>query len=129
MIRITIVLCLLSLGCRHQSVSETTFEQPGNSELSFRQHVVRLVSAKRFDDAVSYLKTIDPIEQADADDDGYLAVAEDLIVLPGIYPDIEFDNERDWEFPGTSDVIEHEQWQESATEFATKYNQHVKNRR
>ena len=77
---------------------------------------------------MQYLESSDPIRQSDHDKTGYYAVAEDLVVLPGVYPDVEYVSERDWEFPGTSDAVEHQVWQNAATDFAIKYNQHRKGR-
>lgn len=81
-----------------------------------------VISNQRYDAAVTYLKSADPSGQAIYDKSGYYAVAEDLIVLPGVYPSIEYDKNRDWEFPGTSDAVIHSQWQAAATKFASKYN-------
>ena len=89
---------------------------------TFREEVTRLIDAKRYDDAVLLVAAADVDRQAAHDANGYLAVGEDLIVLPGVYPEIDYDPERDWYFPGTQDAIQHAGWQDAATEFAERYN-------
>lgn len=92
---------------------------------NFRQTIESLIEQERFSDAVSYLEKAAPSIQAKYDKQGYLAVAEDLIVLPGVYPDIEVSAE-DWCFPGTQDAIQDARWQKAATAFATSYNTYRK---
>ena len=88
---------------------------------SFRDTITSLIQEEHYCDAVAYLESVDPAVQAAYDEKGYLAVAEDLIVLPGVYPDIEPAAD-DWCFPGTQDAIQDKQWQDAATEFAARYN-------
>ena len=45
-----------------------------------------------------------------------------MILLPGVYPEVEYDRARDWEMPGTSDAIEDTEWQRAAGDFAERYN-------
>ena len=90
--------------------------------VKFRSDVERLISNKQYSGAVSYLASAAPEIQTKYDSDGYLAVALDMILLPGVYPDIDYSSDRDWVFPGTSDVIESDGWQDAATAFAEQYN-------
>jgi len=102
----------------------STGEVPPSSTDSFRMVVSDLIEARRYRDAVVYLKNGDAQLQANYDKTGFLAVGEDLIVLPGVYPEHDYVRDRDWFIPGTSDAIEDEAWQNIATEFAKRYNQH-----
>ena len=43
-------------------------------------------------------------------------------MLPGIYPNVEYNRNRDWYIPGTQDAIEDAAWQAAATDFARRYN-------
>ena len=61
-------------------------------------------------------------QQVEFDGAGYLAVALDMIFLPGIYPQTNYDPARDWCFPGTQDAIEDAAWQAAAKDFAGRYN-------
>lgn len=97
-------------------------EPVAHSPESFRADVERLVSAGDYDGAVRLLKGASVERQVEHDAAGYLAVAEDMIVLPGVPADVEYDRDRDWVLPGTSDVIENTAWQKAATEFAGRYN-------
>ena len=97
---------------------------PTYSAESFRAVLTTLISEKRYHAAVAYLRNANPELQTEFDQTGFLAVAQEDIYLPGVDSDIHFDCGRDWEFPGTSDVVENIEWQKSATEFATRYNQH-----
>ena len=99
-----------------------TSQAPAYAPATFRADITSLIAEKRYADAIDYLAAADPVRQAEHDGSGYLAVAEDMIVLPGVYPDIDYDRERDWVFPGTSDVIEAAAWQRAATDFAARYN-------
>ncbi|MGI9456156.1 MAG: hypothetical protein ACR2NU_06305 [Aeoliella sp.] len=114
--RSLMVLTVVLVGC--------SAPLPAYSPVNFRNDIAELIGGERYGDAVQFLNSADPIRQANHDRSGYYAVAEDLIVLPGVHPGVVYDRERDWEFPGTSDAIEHMGWQNAATEFATIYNQH-----
>ncbi len=89
---------------------------------TFRTDITRLISAKQYRQAVTLVKAADVDRQLVADGDGYIAIGMDMILLPGVYPQIEYDRARDWDVPGTSDVIEDGEWQDVATEFAERYN-------
>jgi len=95
---------------------------PAYDPATFRDEITSLIAEQRFADAVHYLSAADPARQAQHDGEGYLAVAEDAIILPGVDPEVLFDQNRDWEFPGTSDAVLDTDWQQAATEFAEKYN-------
>lgn len=107
-----VLFCVMTTSCG---------QSPEYKPETFRQTIESLIQEGRYADAVGYLDKADPIELAKHDKQGYLAVAEDLIVLPGVYPGIEPSAE-DWCFPGTQDAIEDAAWQEAATKFATTYN-------
>ena len=62
------------------------------------------------------------MRHATYDKSGYLAVGEDMIVLPGVDPKVSFERSRDWYIPGTQDAIEDMSWQKAATRFAEQYN-------
>ena len=95
---------------------------PDYNPTLFRKHLTKLVSAQRYNAAIQYLESADPAQQSKFDKEGYLAVAEDLIFLPGVEDKVNYEKERDWCFPQTSDVIVHRGWQNAATAFAEKYN-------
>ena len=121
------MILVLLVGCMNDSPPppKTAVHErnlPTYSPLTFRDDVTKLISEKRFNDAVEFINGVDPNRQADHDKAGYFAVAEELIVLPGVYPEVEYDNNRDWEFPGTSDAVESAAWQQAATGFAKSYN-------
>jgi hypothetical protein len=96
---------------------------PPYSPPSFRSDIERLIEARHYDLATAYVRSADPGRQAAFDKAGYLAVGEDDVVLPGVYPKITYDRSRDWFMPGTSDAIEDLAWQRAATRFAAAYNQ------
>ena len=95
---------------------------PEYSPTSFRENVTTLVSKKRYDAAIKYLESADPVRQAEFDKTGYYAIAEDLMFLPGIEETVDYDRDRDWCIPHTSDVIFHRGWHSAAKAFAEKYN-------
>jgi hypothetical protein len=95
---------------------------PPYSPVSFRADVTQLIDAQAYRAAVAYLRSASPTAQAAFDGQGYLAVAEDMIVLPGAKGRVDFDPSVDWEFPGTSDAMMDMAWQRAATEFAAAYN-------
>lgn len=96
---------------------------PAYQPKTFRTEVEQLIADERYADAARYLQRADPQRQADYDGSGYMAVAEDLILLPGVHPDVYYnDGPDDWEIPGTSDAILDKAWQDAATDFATRYN-------
>ncbi len=97
--------------------------QPAYAPERFRNDITSLILASRYEDAVIYLRGVDPVRQADHDRTGFLAVAWRAIMLPGAGPNDMYDPDRDWCFPGTQDAIEHAGWQMAAQEFATQYNQ------
>ncbi len=97
-------------------------QEPIYSPGSFRTDIECLIFHRNYRAAVQSVKIASVQRQVQHDGTGYLAVAEDMIVLPGVYPAIESDRARDWEFPGTSDVIESAAWQRAATHFAARYN-------
>jgi hypothetical protein len=91
---------------------------------TFREVLTELIAEEKYAVAVAYLAAADPELQAAHDGSGYLAVAEETIFLPGVDEGEVgfFDDSRDWEMPGTSDVVLDEPWQSAATEFAEAYN-------
>ena len=107
------------IGCNNSPSNSVPAYRPE----TFRDEIGALIEQERYDDAVRYVSAADPVKQARHDGEGYLAVAEEAIFLPGVEPEVFFDRDRDWEFPGTSDVVRDEEWQEAATEFAKRYNQ------
>lgn len=126
-------LIFVMIGCRRSERAPATAgaasgvpsenaEPPAYSPETFRAEVERLVTSGNFDGAARLLESTDVERQLEHDAAGYLAVAEYMIMLPGVRDEVEFDRQRDWIFPGTSDVIENAAWQKAATEFATRYN-------
>src|SRR5690606_15906357 len=105
------------IGCGGSSGSQTS------GPVTFREDVELLIEAQNYRGAVALLASADPAHLASHDETGYSAVGEDMIVLPGVDPKILYDENRDWLFPGTSDVIEDMKWQRAATEFARRYNE------
>ena len=95
---------------------------PAYGPASFRGDLEQLIRAKRYGVAIAYVRSADPERQAEFDKVGYLAVGEDMIVLPGAPSSVSYDRSRDWFMPGTSDAIENAEWQRVATEFAAAYN-------
>lgn len=89
---------------------------------TFRNDISRFIQSGHFRDAALLVQAADVDRQLKHDSSGYLAVGEDLIVLPGVDPDIQYDAERDWCFPGTQDAIQDAEWQAVATNFAKHYN-------
>jgi hypothetical protein len=89
---------------------------------SFRADITKLISARRYAAAVAYVESADAKRQAAYDKTGYVAVGEDMIVLPGVYPRVDYDDSRDWYMPGTQDAIEDMAWQKAATRFAEQFN-------
>ncbi len=118
-----IVLC--TTGCDQSPGAGTTntSQVPAYSPETFRADIERLIGDRDYSAAVRLLAAADVAQQVKHDESGYIAVAEDMILLPGVYPKIEFDRDRDWQFPGTSDAIEDAEWQNAATDFAFRYNQ------
>lgn len=116
---ISLAVVAFLTGCNSSSSNSV----PAYFPETFRDDIGSLIEQERYDDAVRYLSAADPAKQAQHDANGYLAVAEEMIVLPGVDAGIDFDRNRDWEFPGTSDAVLDTVWQQAATEFAEKYNQ------
>jgi hypothetical protein len=110
---------MLAIGCDDSPSNSVPAYRPE----TFRDEIGALIQQERYDDAVRYVSAADPVKQAQHDGEGYLAVAEEAIFLPGVESEVFFDRDRDWEFPGTSDVVRDEEWQQAATEFAEQYNQ------
>lgn len=108
------------LGC--DRADSTVIAIPTYRPESFRTDVESLIAGKHYEAAVAYLASARPGRQAKHDSVGYLAVAEDLIVLPEVEPMTSYDKSRDWCFPGTQDAIEDAVWQRAATQFAQRYN-------
>lgn len=96
---------------------------PAYTSSNFRTDVEALIQSGEYHRAVALLESADPARQAAHDKSGYLAVGEDLVVLPGVDTPVSYDSRRDWVFPGTSDVVEDVTWQHAATEFARRYNE------
>jgi hypothetical protein len=90
---------------------------------SFRTDLQTLVEAERYSVAIEYLQSANPQTQARSDKTGYVAIGEDGIVLPGVPEQIQYDPNRDWLVPGTSDAVANPAWQRAATAFADAYNQ------
>jgi len=90
---------------------------------TFRADVTRLVNAGQYASATALVKAADIDLQLRADGTGYVAVGQDMIVLPGLYPNVAYNRARDWYIPGTQDAIQDVAWKNAATEFARRYNQ------
>jgi hypothetical protein len=120
--RLPLIVVLFAVGCAQEADNAGGSAAPPAiyDPATFREEITRLIEAKRYEDAVLLVTAADVNRQAAHDADGYLAVGEDLIALPGA--ESEYDPERDWCFPGTQDAIEHAGWQDAATEFAKRYN-------
>lgn len=112
---------ILLVGCSQPSVPAAG-TVPRYTPESFRPDIARLISDRRYQDAVAYLESADVARQVAHDPPGYIAIAQYAIDLPGAPSDGQFNPERDWEMPGTSDAIEDMAWQEAATKFAEAYN-------
>lgn len=122
---LTILLLLAGCSPGEPASSNATVHSrnvPSYSPETFRAEVTRLIAEKRYEDAVALVERAAPERQVDHDKTGFIAVAEDLIVLPGVFPVIDYDGARDWEFPGASDTVESPPWQDAATDFARRYN-------
>ena len=113
-----LVILFLS-GCAE---SGPKIQPPDYRPETFRETVTELIRGGQYDVAVAYLESADPEQQVRYDEAGYIAVAQDLIVLPGVEIDYDRSRERDWVMPGTSDAVESMDWQRAATEFAKAYN-------
>ena len=96
-----------------------THEYPAGT---FRGDIERHIASGRYADAVKVVKDVDVDALVAADQAGYMAIGLDMILLPGAYPDVDYEPGRDWFIPGTSDAIEDHAWQFAATTFAEKYN-------
>lgn len=115
-------LLVVQLGC---SCLPTVVNPPIYHPENFRADIDSLIDKKQYSAAVAYLKSADPKRQADHDKQGYLAVGEVGIAIPGVEEKqryLVYDPSRDWCFPGTQDAIEDEAWQKAATRFAEQYN-------
>jgi len=119
-----------SLGCGSDATPSASPQQRSPSATRtppapFLAELESLVAAQDFDGAVQFVRGADlaqlVAQAADHSFSGFLAVAEDLIILPDVR-ERNYDPSRDWALPGTSDVIEHSRWQRAATEFAANYN-------
>ena len=127
--RVHLILLLVTLGCSKTTEISPFDDRPTSTipefaTSTFRSDVSELIAQNRYIAAVNYIKTADPSVLADYDKVGFLAVGEDLIVLPGVYPGHDYVRDRDWFIPGTSDSVENDAWQNTATEFAARYNRH-----
>lgn len=119
--RATVVIVALALwGCYERPTASPT--SPKYDPISFRVDITRLISAKQYRQAVALVKAADVDRQLAADGAGYMAIGEDMILLPGVYPQVEYDASRDWYVPGTQDAIQDSEWQKVATNFAERYN-------
>ncbi len=110
-----------STGTAGEDVSPAA-APPVYSPETFRADIEQLIANRDYERAAALLQAADVNGQVNHDAAGYLAVAQYTIFLPGVQDEIEFDRERDWVFPGTSDVTENMAWQNAATEFAARYN-------
>lgn len=120
----TIHLVLLSLltvqvGCNRLP---TVVKPPTYRPENFRTDIESLIDKKQYSAAIAYLKSADPKRQADYDKQGYLAVGQDTLVLPGVTAPELYYPPRDWLFPGTQDAIQNRAWQDASTDFAEQYN-------
>jgi hypothetical protein len=123
--RTPIVLLLCLAGCGQDQSVHTRNASRGALAFrpeTFREDINSLIAQREYAAATEYLDSANAAQQAQFDKNGYLAVGEDAIVLPGIAPSIYYDRKRDWFMPGTSDAIEDIAWQEAATTFAEEYN-------
>jgi hypothetical protein len=89
---------------------------------TFRQNIAALIGAKDYAGAAALVRAADVERQLTHDRTGYVAIGGDKIYLPGLGESSEYDCNRDWYMPGTSDAIEDAAWQSSATAFAERYN-------
>lgn len=116
---IVLSLLVVQLGCnRLPNVMNPPIYRPEN----FRTDIESLIANKQYSAPIAYLKSADPKRQADYDKQGYLAVGQDTLVLPGITAPELYYPPRDWLFPGTQDAIQDWAWQEASTDFAEQYN-------
>lgn len=96
---------------------------------TFRQDIAAQIAAKCYARAVRLLGAADIEAQVTYDlsatAPSYLMIAEDLIVTPGI---VDERVPNGWVFPGTSDALYDEAWQDAATDFARRYNLALKAR-
>ncbi|QDT74572.1 hypothetical protein I41_37690 [Lacipirellula limnantheis] len=120
---ILVVAAVLLAGCSEPNNSPPAAQSiPPYAPSTFRIDVTRLIGDHRYQEAAAYLHSADAERQAVHDRSGFIAVAEDAIVLPGAPADAQFDAKRDWELPGTSDAVIDVAWQAAATKFAEAYN-------
>jgi hypothetical protein len=115
------LLCGCSVGPVENPFTSSQVHPSSRAE-SFRTELARLINAGDFEGAVAFLRSSDPARQAAFDKTGYLAVGEDMVVLPGVRSGVRYDPARDWFIPGTSDVVRNPIWQQEAREFAAAYN-------
>ena len=132
---ITLIIVAALIGCSDGSPStgpaassaKQAATQPTTAPVAyvpatFRADITRFVTAGQFNNATALVNAADVDRQLKFDAAGYLAVGEDMIVLPGVYPNVNYDPKRDWYMPGTQDAIQDGAWQAAATEFAKRYN-------
>ena len=96
--------------------------RPAYAPEMFRQNVTSLIAAKDYAAAVALVHAADVYRQVKYDGSGYVAIGGLKVYLPGVDNSAEFNSNRDWCMPGTSDAIEDGTWQSTATEFADQYN-------
>ena len=119
------VACILATaGCGGPSPSAPAppTPVPVYSPATFCADIESLIADERYDDAVAYVQSADATQQVRYDGGGFLAVGEDMVVLPGVDPSVFFDRDRDYFLRGTQDAIQDWAWQQAATEFAREYN-------
>jgi hypothetical protein len=113
-----VIFAVCLLGCEAKPAITVPAYEP---EL-FRDHVGQLIAGEYYAAAVIYLDSASPEQQARHDGTGFLAVGEDMIVLPGLESVEEYKPARDWLIPGTQDAIQDARWQTTATRFAKQFN-------
>ena len=120
-----IVLLTIAASCDRPTARvpvPATQPVPAYAPETFRQTIASLIAAKDYVAAAALARAADVERQLRHDGTGYLAVGGDKIYLPGLGQSLEYDRDRDWYMPGTSDAIEDAAWQSAATEFAKRYN-------
>lgn len=128
--RLTFILVLLTLAtaCDRPAppaTSAATRPVLAYTPETFRQTLTALIDAKDYVGATLYVGAADVERQVKHDRSGYLAIGGDQVYLPIVGETSQYDPNRDWYVPGTSDFIEigdQSAWQIAAEEFADQYN-------
>jgi hypothetical protein len=130
---VVVWVAVTCLACEGEPSQSTSSQQqlrlpPRTAPFPFLASLESLIAAGDYEGAVHLVRSVDVVQvrsqAAEHNFSGFLAVAEYAITLPGA-PELDYDRDRDWELPGTSDVLEDPVWQRAATDFAAKYNKSV----